>query len=82
MIENVFLVEYPDEGRAVFEYVKRHKLEASNFKIIGIGPRVRAFLKNRGIASSDTLEFFGNLSQEKILRKSHKLCELIENHFQ
>ena len=80
MIETVFLVEFPDEGRIVLDYLKHHRLAPSQYLIIGIDPSVRAWLKNRGISASETLDYFSNESHVWLLTRIRDLLDPIEKH--
>lgn len=65
----------------VDEYIKYNKSSiGSKNLIIAMNPHARAYLKRKGIAAQDTLNFFTNDSHKKVLEKSEELINWLRNN--
>jgi len=73
----VVLFEFIDEARLVLKRYGRDFLSSADTTIICLHPKVRAFLKKQGIEARDTLPYFDNASQHRIVFKVEELTQLI-----
>lgn len=78
MAEKVVLLEFVDQARAFVADIEQKGLNPSSYRVIGLEPAVRAFLKSKGIECLDTLPFFDNEAHARLLYESEKLTQSIE----
>jgi len=79
---NVVLLEFIDEAQAL---IKRHGIEFFKNKdtiVVCLHPKVRVFLKNRGIDSCDTIDYLDNDAQHRIVLKTEELTTRISKEME
>ena len=72
----IVLLECIDEAKAFLEKYGKDFL-SENVVIVCLHPKVRAFLKEKGIASQSTINYLDNDSQHRIILESERLTTLI-----
>jgi len=79
-VMNIALVEFIDEAKIILEKFAQNQLKESDTLIISLNPNVRAFLKNKGVSSKSTLEYFDAKAHEKTLRASEAMSQILEKN--
>lgn len=73
----VILFEFIDEAKHYLDKFGRDYLLTHDTLIVSLHPKVRAFLKENGIESTDTVGYLDNASQQQIVLKTEELTNLI-----
>ena len=73
----VVLFEFVDEAELILKRYGRDFLTSADTIVISLHPNVRAFLKKRGIEADDTLPYFDNEAQHRIVLKVEELTRII-----
>jgi hypothetical protein len=73
----IILLEFVDEAAAFLDRYGRDFLSAKDTLTVCLHPKARAFLKKKGLEAKDTLDYFDNDAQHRIILKSEQLTERI-----
>lgn len=75
------LLEFSDEAEAYARLMRSDVTSVDKQILISLNPRVRAYLKQRGLSSEDTLEYFGQEAHARCLKRSADACAWIRERF-
>lgn len=75
------LLEFSDEAYAYARAMRSDVTSVDKPILISLNPRVRAYLKQRGLSSEDTLAYFGPEAHARCLRVSADACAWIRERF-
>ncbi len=73
----VILFEFIDEVKHYLGKFGRGYFLSQDTLIVSLHPKVKAFLKENGIESADTVGYLDNISQQQIVLKTEELTNLI-----
>ena len=77
----IVLLEFVDEFGAFKEYLRQSNHRIEDFLIVALDPKVGARLKAENISYRNTLPYFNNDSQRRILVKAEEAMEHIRQNF-
>ena len=64
------LVEFIDEADCLISYCEKQQIDINSLLIVALSAKVQAYLSKKNIRCSTTIGYFGNNTQETIIKKN------------
>ncbi|MBN1315625.1 MAG: hypothetical protein JXA42_09165 [Anaerolineales bacterium] len=79
-MKQALVVDSTAEAETCLKLVREGKLDLNDCMVVGLDPRIRAYMKNRGLSSESTVQFFDNQSHRKLAQVENRLISLFDKH--